>query len=176
MSESISTACRQQIVVHKKKGRTLREISDLLGMSYATVRKLWYRYVQKGEEGFQTNYTNCGRKAVLPTSPVYRKTLELKQKHPSWGTPRLRLALLECLESERIPCIRTLQQWLRRANLIQPRHKHSEPTIGAARAVHNIWQVDAKERLMLGDGTVACYLTIVDSKSGACLSANVFPL
>lgn len=176
MSELISKACRQQIVLQKKSGRTLREISDSLGIAYSTVRKLWSRYLQKGDAGFQTDYANCGRRAVPPTSPIYQGTLELKQTHPRWGTPRLRLALLERFDSAMVPQIRTLQQWLRKANLIKPRHKHAEPSIGSARAVHNIWQVDAKEQLVLGDGTEACYLTIVDCKSGACLSAGVFPL
>lgn len=176
MSESISLTCRQQIVVQKKSGRTLQEISDLLGLSYSTVRKLWHRYVQKGEAGLPPDYIHCGRKPVSETDPVYLKTLELKQIHPRWGAPRLRLALLECFGTERVPQIRTLQRWLLQANLLKPRHKHSAPSIGSARAVHNIWQVDAKERLVLGDGTVACYLTIVDCKSGACLSASVFPL
>lgn len=60
--------------------------------------------------------------------------------------------------------------------MIKPRQQKAEPTIGTAKAVHNIWQVDAKEQLTLLDGQVACYLTIVDEKSGAALASPVFPL
>jgi hypothetical protein len=176
MSEVTSFACRQQIILQKKSGRTLLEISSLLNMPYSTVRNLWYQYVKKGEAGLQNHYANCGLKPVSIASAVYRDTLSLKLQHPSWGTPRLRLTLLERNPNETVPSVRTLQKWLRAANLLKPRQRKSEPSIGSAQAVHNIWQVDAKERLVLQDGTVACYLTVVDCKSGACLSASVFPL
>ena len=42
-----------------------------------------------------------------------------------------------------------------------------EPSIGRSLAPHNIWEVDAKERFTLEDGSPACYLTITDEKTGA---------
>jgi hypothetical protein len=51
---------------------------------------------------------------------------------------------------------------------------HNERSIGKSLAVHNIWQVDAKENLCTQDGQVACYLTLSDEKSGAWLSAVAF--
>ena len=52
---------------------------------------------------------------------------------------------------------------------------HNEPSIGKSRAVHNIWQVDAKEQLILQDGQVACYLTFTDEHSGIWLGSVMFP-
>ena len=42
------------------------------------------------------------------------------------------------------------------------------------RAVHECWQIDAKENLCLLDGSKACYLTMVDKKSGAVLTTPCF--
>lgn len=40
--------------------------------------------------------------------------------------------------------------------------------------VHECWQIDAKENLCLLDNSKACYLTIVDKKSGAVLATSCF--
>ena len=40
--------------------------------------------------------------------------------------------------------------------------------------VHECWQIDAKENLCLLDGSKACYLTMVDKKSGAVLATPCF--
>lgn len=40
--------------------------------------------------------------------------------------------------------------------------------------VHECWQIDAKENLCLLDGSKACYLTMVDKKSGAVLVTPCF--
>jgi hypothetical protein len=62
------------------------------------------------------------------------------------------------------------------AQLTKPSSKTNRAMIGKSTAVHNIWQVDAKENLCLADGQAACYLTIVDEKSEAWLTSLVFPL
>lgn len=41
--------------------------------------------------------------------------------------------------------------------------------------MHNIWQVDAKEQLVLANGSHACYLTITDERSGAWIEGIAFP-
>ncbi|MVM42152.1 hypothetical protein GO730_38195 [Spirosoma sp. HMF3257] len=56
------------------------------------------------------------------------------------------------------------------------RSKPNRLQIGRATAVHNIWQVDAKEQLKLANGQPACYLTITEEYSGAWLDSLVFPL
>lgn len=61
-------------------------------------------------------------------------------------------------------------------HLQDPRESAKHQKIGSSRAVHNIWQVDAKEQITLSDGQKACYLSIVDEKSGAWLGSSVFPL
>ena len=39
-----------------------------------------------------------------------------------------------------------------------------------AKKVHETWQIDAKERIVLADGSQGCWLTIIDEKSGATLA------
>lgn len=104
-----------------------------------------------------------------------RAALWLKRLHGSWGAPFIQLQLRERYGKERVPAVRTLQTWFRSRGLTKPRQRLAAPSIGTSKAVHNIWQVDAKENLTLLDGTRACYLTITDEHSGAGLDALVFP-
>ena len=66
---------------------------------------------------------------------------------------------------------------MRTKGLNRPREHHPAVDRGWAQAVHQVWQVDAKERLVLDNEQLqpACYLTISDEHSGACLKALVFP-
>ena len=57
----------------------------------------------------------------------------------------------------------------------KPRQRKGHLYMGAALAVHNIWQVDAKEQFTLSAGQAANYLTIVDEKSGGWLESPLFP-
>lgn len=63
---------------------------------------------------------------------------------------------------------------LLKKNLTKPKSQSTEPSIGKSTAVHNIWEVDAKEQLQTLDGKPACYLTFSDEKSGAWLSSVAF--
>lgn len=98
----------------------------------------------------------------------------LKHLHADWGVGRIRSKLETRYDISRIPNERTLQRWFRKERITEPRQLRNEPRIGTSKAVHNIWQVDAKEQLTLSDGTLACYLTITDEYSGAWLGAPAF--
>lgn len=188
MALAHSLAVRESIVNELKLGFSMLEISDRLGISYNSVRSLCHRYAlsDKSEMGTKSallpHYAQCGPQEKAYSADIIELALSLKRLHPRWGAPRLRLALeveLPCQDSaayQAIPAIRTLERWYREHNLVKPKRQTGEPTIGRARAVHNIWEVDAKEQLELLDGQAACYLTMVDEKSGAWLASPVFPL
>jgi hypothetical protein len=176
MGKATDMASRQGIIRLKQEGKTLFEISQDLSLPYPTVRNLWQQYRTNPAKGLATNYANCGKHPKTQQDLIYRAALWLKRLHPQWGAPKIHLALCERYGRENVEHIRTLQRWYRDANLIKPRQQMAEPSIGDSKAVHNIWQVDAKERLTLLDGQEACYLTIVDEKSGGALEAPVFPL
>jgi len=174
--EAINIEVRRTIIRLKESGERLIDISQILKLSYRTVSNIWQRYKKKGRADLVCDYTKCGTQQAKRYMGVKSKCLDLKILHPRWGTPRLHVELVKLYPQEVIPSIRTLHSWYKKANLICPNHLEREPAIGRAKAVHNIWQVDAKERLRLPNEQNACYLTIVDEKSGACLEALVFPL
>jgi hypothetical protein len=145
-----------------------------LGVSYGTVKIIISKYDEEGEAGIETRYASCG--VVVRTASaqvIYDKGLSLRALHPTWGADRIRVEML-ILYGKLSPSVRTLQRWYRQERYSEPKMRHNEPQIGQSQGVHNIWQVDAKEQLILQDGQVACYLTFTDEYSGAWLGSAVF--
>jgi len=173
MGRATELGQREQLISLKQAGQSLCAISQQLDLPYSTVRNLSALYKRKGH--LSVGYGNCGPKQPHSEALMQRASLWLKRHHPDWGAPLIRLRLAERYGPQRTPSARTLQRWFRRAQLTKPRQQQAQPRIGQSRAVHNIWQVDAKERLTLADGSPACYLTVTDEHSGAGLAAVVFP-
>lgn len=173
MGRAIEMGQREQLIALKKQGFSLCAISEQLHLSYGTVSKLSARLRRKGN--LQVAYSNCGPKQPTSDAQVISDALRLRTDHPQWGAPFIRVKLLEAHPPGHIPGIRTLQRWFRKQGLTKLRQRTGQPSIGKAKAPHNIWQVDAKENLSLADGQQACYLSIVDEHSGAGLETLVFP-
>ncbi len=174
MPEAHNPAIREKIIALRKSGESLLQISHLLSISYGSVRNIHKKYQLLGEVGLVPNYKNCLKKPLYDHE-IRQECLKQKELHPRWGVPRLRVLLLEKYEVA-TPSLKTLQRWCQRAGLSRPNQVHGERKFGKSKAVHNIWQVDAKENLVLRDGSEACYLTMTDEKSGAWLASPVFPL
>ena len=175
MGKAIALPLRQRIVELKQQGHTLQAISQQLDLSFAAVRLIWSRFKQQGQHGLLTRFGQCGPQPPAQTNPVFRAARWLRHRHPQWGSPLIQ-ALLHKRYGQHVPSIRTLNRWYKWAGLTPPRSKPNTVVIGRAKAVHNIWQVDAKEQLVLADGQPTCYLTVTDEHSGAWLTSLVFPL
>lgn len=174
MGQAISLVNRQRTIELREQGESQQSICEVLGISLTSVKTICRRYRQRGLEGLTPDYCRCGRKQNLYAPEVVAEVLGQREQHPRWGAPRLHVSLSPPGKSSK-PAIRTMQRWFRKAGLYKPRRQANEPSIGRSVAPHNIWEVDAKEQLTLLDGSPACYLTIVDEKSGAWLEAPVFP-
>jgi hypothetical protein len=182
MGQAHSLATRKAIICQRQLGISMSEICETLNVSYTSVRRICKRYSDNlhPESDLQSvltpHYSNCGPKTEKWSSDIVDAVLLLKAEHLSWGAPRLLVELERKLCGQTLPTIRTVERWFRKNNLGKPPRQGGEPAIGRARGVHNIWEVDAKENLVLLDGQEACYLTTVDEKSGALLASPVFPL
>lgn len=180
MGQATSLLLREQIHALQNQGIAPKNISQQLSLPYGTVKHLCGQFKSCGAGGLAPKYANCGRKPALSKDASKNRALELRQQHPQWGAPRIRVELQ--FESPPLPgeeplaSIKTLQRFFRKKEAYPARRQGAEPSIGRSLAPHNIWEVDAKERFTLEDGSPACYLTIVDEKTGAWLEAPVFPL
>ena len=173
---ALSPSLRQQIVTQWAKGSSLIAISELYGLSYSTVRNICHRFQTEGCKGLTPHYFNCGRKgAARGDYRLWRAALWLKRLHPRWGAALILLLLKARYRRAVLPGERTLQRWFHSAGLYKAKSSFPLPLQPWAKRVHDIWQIDAKEKLHLASGQRTCYLTVVDEKSGSLLAAFVFP-
>jgi transposase len=180
MGQATSLVLREQIYALQRQGNGPKAISEQLSIPYGTVKHLCRKFKSFDKECLAPKYANCGRKPFSDLEASKKRALELRQQHPKWGAPRIRVELQversAVSGEEALSGIRALQRFFRKKEAYPPRRQSAEPSIGRSLAPHNIWEVDAKERFTLQDGSPACYLTITDEKTGAWLEAPVFPL
>lgn len=170
-----SLSKREAIVAHKLSGKSLLEISEEMDISYSSVRRIWALFKQGGLDNLAPKYENCGGRGPK-FYRVYRMSIYLKRHHPNWGAPYILTILSERYPEMELPSVGTVQKWFRSKGLNKLRVKRQEQSPIVAKQVHDCWQIDAKENIVLGDGNSACYLTTVEVKSGAVLEAPVFSL
>lgn len=180
MGQATNLALRERILELRQQGETIKSIAEQLSLRYSTTRNLCRRFQKKGAAGLSPDYSNCGTKTGNRYAQFKEQALRLRIQHPNWGAPRIRVEMQLSMAGQAgkdctLPSIRTLQKWYRASGLYKPRRQGTGPAIGRSTAPHNIWEVDAKENLVLADGSPACYLTIGDEKTGAWLEAVVFP-
>jgi hypothetical protein len=101
--------------------------------------------------------------------------LTLKREHPRWGAGLIRLQLAKQFPEEPLPHPRSLQRWFHDAHLQPTRATKPPVEKRRAREPHEVWEVDAKERMRLADGSSTCTLTATDEASGAIVGVAVFP-
>jgi hypothetical protein len=146
-------------------------IAQQLALPPRTVRDLLARRPALLAAGLRPAYHRCGRR-LQPCDAA----IELRRQHPTWGAPYVRVVLAEGPPGP-LPSARTLQRHFRRAGL-QPAPPGRRPRARRRRArrAHEVWELDACERLRLSaPGQEACWVRLADEHTGAFLRTRVFP-
>jgi len=175
MPRALPLPLREQIIALRCQGHSLAQVARTLHVKEHTVRHLWERYQQRGSLGLETDYARCGRSGCRFPPALFTAALEMKRQHPRWGAGFLRVELAAQFPNVVLPGVRTLQAWFRAAALQPARAQRPPMERDRAREVHEVWEMDAKERMRLGDGSGTSTLTVTDEASGAMLATEVFP-
>lgn len=175
MPRAVPEPLRREIARRHQAGEPLPAIAAALQLPYLTVRGLWRRFRQLGEAAFRPDYARCAHPGARCAPEIPTQALALKRAHPSFGAAVLRLLLAEAFPTAALPHTRTLQSWFQQAGLSPRRARKVSAPRTRGRAAHAVWQLDAKERLRLGDGTEACAFSLVDEGTGTALGAVTFP-
>lgn len=179
MGQAKPISMRLQIAQEKQsEGASYTVLCQRYNISYNTVRSICAAYESSGEAGLVPDYSSCGRPLTPASEKSYRLVRLLKYLHPAWGVPYITARI-----GERFPDLELLsdRQYQRRLKadapgVIVPAPKlPAQPPPERPRVPHDEWQVDANERLGLGDGREGCYLNVTDAKSNALLKAKAFP-
>lgn len=175
MPQAIALPLREQIVALRQQGMPLTKIARQLELSYGAVRRCWQRFCREGSAGLSPHYARCGCQKRRYPRALQETALALKREHPRWGGGLIRVELAQQFPKVALPSVRSLQRWFTQAHLQPPRSQRPAGISQRSRCVHEVWELDAKERMRLADGTPTCVLNVTEEASGALLGALVFP-
>ncbi|MFZ4633047.1 MAG: helix-turn-helix domain-containing protein [Saprospiraceae bacterium] len=176
MPRAKGAGLRHSIVEGQQKGKTLHQLAAEYQVSYTTVQTLCSRYKTLGESGLNPRYKACGKKRPGADDFIFRAVRCMKAWHPKWGAEKIRSEMLMRRPDLIIPPCRTLQQWFHYTGQAKKQNKQPQAFPRWATAVHEGWQIDAKEEMQTLDGIKNCWLNIKDEHSGAVIDPPVFPL
>jgi hypothetical protein len=162
---SLTVAQREIIYREKLDGHSLKELAQELHCSQSCARKWWRVGRDQGLDGL--HHTNHSRAApgVLSSfdSLLANCALERKRQHPKRGATRILddLANDPALTGRELPKRSTLADFFHQVcpELLQSHQRQPAPP-PCPRHVHELWQMDAKEHVVLQDGTIATVLDI----------------
>jgi putative transposase len=148
------TQAEKKLISQKKAtGESLMQISVELHCSFETVRK-WWRFER---DQCQARGRGRPKRGPLSTYPAQmrEKAVEIKKAHPHWGPEMVKLELEKVLglKTEALPSVARLAVLFKQscADAVQPRRRRLLPPADPkVKYVHQRWQMDAKEGLLVG--------------------------
>jgi transposase len=174
MPSPIPVPVREAIFRRWQKGDSVPVLAEGFDLCERTVRHLVRRFAVRGQQGVSPDYARCATQSAATGKPLFAKAVQMRQNHPTWGAGLIRVLLKEELgacQSER-----TLQRWFRKAGLMAaPVGRRPSNDDYRARQPHEVWQMDAAERILLGSGQRVSWLRLLDECSGAVLQTTIFP-
>jgi len=175
MGQAKDAVMRQKVIEQWRSGASYAALSRQYGFTYNTVRNWCCRYQAGGDAGLLPNYAKCGRRVSPEHEKLFRLVRLTKHLHPGWGIPYIVQRIEQQYPDVDLQSIRHYQRRLSEATKKLPKATlpKSEKAHKSSR-VHQVWEIDANERLRLREGQGVCYLNITDEKSGAILKAQAF--
>jgi hypothetical protein len=174
MPRALPMPIRQAIFQRQHVSTDAVTIAEELGLAVRTVEALVARFGRRGEGAIAPDYHHTTPTPARSARDVAHTALALRQQHPRWGAPLIRVMLTRRFTGRKLPHTRTLQRWFARAGLgPAPKGRHPRSDHHRAESPHAIWQVDGCEQLELANGHRVSWLRVVDEFTGAILSTVV---
>jgi putative transposase len=145
-----------------------------LAAQYGISRKTVYKWIERHEAGGWAALEDQSRAPRHHPNAVdgeiVQELLELKERRPLWGAPKLRRKLEQKLGAAHCPAESTVSEILRRHGLsrIARRKRRAVPSaqpFAACQSANSVWCADFKGWFRTGDGNRCTPLTISDGHS-----------
>ena len=158
--------------------KPLKKLCRAFGISRQTAYKWLTRFRAKGRAGL------CNRSRRPRHSPQRVATKWIKaithwrRWRPHWGAKKIHCRLRRQHPRARVPCVRTIQRWLRRLGRVPPRWRRARrgptvphPGLTQPTRPNQVWTVDFKGWFRTADGHRQEPLTVRDlfSRYGLCV-------
>jgi transposase InsO family protein len=149
---------------------TVVELADQYGISRKTAHKWIGRYRAEGPAGLRDRDSLPVRHGRATDAALVEVIVQQKEARPSWGPRKIVAKLTDRYPDMAWPAASTVGEILKRAGLVQARRRRhrTPPTLGGltlAERPNQLWAVDHKGWIILGDGQRCEPLTLTDSFS-----------
>jgi hypothetical protein len=176
MGQAKDVSLRGRVIESWRKGARYQELACTYGLHYNTVRTWCLRWKEDNTGGLAPRYARCGRRVCLSDDLAFRFVRMVAHRHKDWGIPYILCRIRHDYPDLALKSIRHYQRGIRRTKettglMLEP----AKQPVERARTAHEVWQIDAKERIVLRNGEEVCYLNITDEKTSAILAARAFP-
>lgn len=178
MPTPLSMGLRQSIVALHKKGEKISVLARKFKVSRKTIYTLIAREEANGVEGLRPHYENCGKTRPNKDQFIFRAVRCLRTWHPGWGAEKIRAEMHRMRPTLELPHYRTFNRWFHWNDQLTVSIKSKLPTnlSKKAKRLHEGWQIDAKEEMIIANGSKNCWLNITDEYSGTVIDPPVFSL
>ncbi|MCP4902812.1 MAG: transposase, partial [bacterium] len=149
-------------------------------MSRKTGYKIWHRWLNHGVDGLLDQSRRPHASPTRTPRETERLIVELRTKHPRWGSKKIHSVLLKRFPDLELPARSTVSAILKREGLITPRRqnrKHTHPGRPhfVVTAPNDLWTGDFKGQFRTRNG-IYCYpLTVADQHSRFLLACEGLP-
>lgn len=172
MGQPIPYDIRRKIIRERNGGKSYPQIVKDLGYpaSVVGVRKIYKRYLERGEEGLQSDCHRSGRRPKYGED-IRQQVEELRKGER--GAPYINSRL--CASGQEVPSARTIQRWWKAAGSNRAKKGKTKAGRQDQLQAHDVWEVDGKEQIAIQTGELSTWMNIVDKATGADLFAEIFP-
>jgi putative transposase len=168
------------ITEHLSGDYGVTDLSRRHGVSRRVVYKWIERFEKEGWEGLKERSRAPHHQAGALEEEIEKMILELKQRWPDWGAPKLRWKLEQMLGSEACPAESTVGAVLKRHGLVKARRVRNKAVSGTSPLAHcqeanRVWCADFKGWWRTKNGERCEPLTVSDAWSRYLLRCAVVP-
>jgi transposase InsO family protein len=164
---------RDEFVQHALTGRyPITALCNAYGISEKTGHKWLNRFREEGRPGLSDRSHTPHEAPHKISDAVRRDIISLREKHPTWGSRKLRVILKRRSPNISWPAASTIGELLRREGCVKPskRSKHSvglpiDSGLTVATAANDVWTTDFKGEFRLLTGPYCYPLTTQDASS-----------
>jgi transposase InsO family protein len=174
---------RQQLIEQALAGRKpLKALCEDFDVSRQTAYKWLRRFHKQGRRGLR-DQSRRPRHSPQRLAPKWVQLIgQWRRRRPHWGAKKIRWQLRRSFPKQRLPCIRSIQRWLKRLGWIQARQRRARrgpvvPFAGLtqAKSPNAVWTIDFKGWFRTADGVRQEPLTIRDMFSRYGLGLRLLP-
>jgi hypothetical protein len=152
-------------------------VAERFRVAARSVRRLYERFAECADARIEPHYCGCGvRQAGRTSQEILDEAQQMRNDHPPWGAPLIRVLMQKADRHRSLPTPRTLQRWFKKRS-VPAAPPGRRPALRADRAErpHEVWQMDAVEHVPLKTSRKISWLRVADEWTGAVLGTSVFP-